>query len=113
VISGGDTLLLGERLKQLREEAGLTQQQLANMVNLSQQTIGHYEVNRSEPNVKTIELFARIFNTSTDYLLGLSDTNHPDDVQNKLDLSSLNLPKEALKEIENFTEFMKQKYKNK
>jgi transcriptional regulator with XRE-family HTH domain len=110
---GGDILLLGERLKLLREEAGLTQQQLASMVNLSQQTIGHYEVNRSEPSIKTIELMARIFSTSTDYLLGLSDIKHPNDTQNKLDLSSLNLPKEAIKEIENFAEFMRQKYKDK
>lgn len=83
------------------------------MINLSQQTIGHYEVNRSEPSIKTIELFARIFNTSTDYLLGLSDTKHPNEIQNKLDLSSLNLPKEAIKEIENFAEFIRQKYKDK
>ena len=106
-------MLLGERLKLLREEAGLTQQQLASMLNLSQQTIGHYEVNRSEPSIKTMELLARIFNTSTDYLLGLSDIEHPNDMQNKLDLSSLNLPKEAIKEIENFMEFMRQKYKDK
>lgn len=104
--------MLGERLRQLREEAGLTQIQLAKMVNLSQQTIGHYEVNRSEPNIKTLELLAGILSTSVDYLLGLSDIRHPNhDVPDDLNVILSDLPLEARKEIEHYLEFIREKYK--
>ncbi len=42
--------MLGKRLKELRELKGLTQQELAGIMNLSQQTIGHYEVGRAKPD---------------------------------------------------------------
>jgi len=62
--------MIGKRLKELREEKGITQEQLGKLVNLSQQTIGHYEVNRAKPDIETIEKLAEYFNVSTDYLLG-------------------------------------------
>ncbi len=62
--------MLGNRLKKLREEKKLTQEQLGQLVDLSQQTIGHYEVNRAKPDLETIQRFAEIFNVTTDFLLG-------------------------------------------
>ena len=65
--------VLGKRIKELRELKGLTQEQLAKLVNLSQQTIGHYEVNRANPDLETLEKFVKIFDCSFDYLFGNSD----------------------------------------
>jgi len=65
--------MLGKRLKKLREQFGYTQQQLADLVSLSQQTIGHYEVGRADPDIDTLKLFADIFGTTADYLLGRTD----------------------------------------
>lgn len=65
--------IFGQRLKKLREEAGYTQQQLAKLVSLSQQTIGHYEVGRAKPDADTLEMFADIFGTTVDYLLGRTE----------------------------------------
>ena len=83
------------------------------MVNLSQQTIGHYEVDRAEPSVKTLEQFARLFNTTSDYLLGLSEARYPKELLEAYsvaeDLSEL--PESARKEIADFTEYVKLKYK--
>ncbi|NLX71504.1 MAG: helix-turn-helix transcriptional regulator [Clostridiales bacterium] len=47
---------MGKRLKELRELKGLTQQELAGIMNLSQQTIGHYEVGRAKPDADTLNL---------------------------------------------------------
>lgn len=65
--------MLSKRLKTLREEKGLTQQQLADVVNLSQQTIGHYEVGRANPDTITLQKLADILDCTVDYLLGRSD----------------------------------------
>ncbi|MGE5582232.1 MAG: helix-turn-helix domain-containing protein [Bacillota bacterium] len=105
--------LLGKRLKELREERKMSQKQLGAMVNLSQQAIGHYEVDRVEPNIKTLELFARIFNTTSDYLLGLSDSRYPKELINAGSAAEdlTGLPETAQNEIEDFKEFVKGKYK--
>ena len=105
--------LLGKRLKELREERNLSQKQLADLVNLSQQTIGHYEVERAEPGIKTLEMFARIFHTSTDYLLGLSNSRYPREILNATGIAEdlSDLPETARKEIEDFKEFVREKYK--
>ena len=47
------------------------------MVNLSQQTIGHYEVGRAKPDLETLQKLSEIFECSTDYILGKSDDPHP------------------------------------
>ena len=65
-------------MKSLREEKDLTQEQLAKLVNLSQQTIGHYEVDRAKPDLETLNKLAEIFNCSIDYILGRSNIRHPE-----------------------------------
>lgn len=65
--------MFGKRLQALRESARLTQKVLAQKVNLSQQTIDHYEKGRSNPSIETINQLANIFGVSTDYLLGRTE----------------------------------------
>lgn len=65
--------MFGRRLQILREQNEMTQEQLAKLVSLSQQTIGHYEKGRANPSMETVILLAQLFNVSTDYLLGLTD----------------------------------------
>jgi len=59
-----------ERLKQLRVEAKLTQQQMAEAFNIKQPTYAQWETGRTKPKGETLEKFADFFNVSTDYLLG-------------------------------------------
>lgn len=59
-----------ERLKQLRVEAKLTQQQMAEAFNIKQPTYAQWETGRTKPKGETLERFADFFNVSTDYLLG-------------------------------------------
>lgn len=65
--------MFGNRLKQLRTENGLTQQDLADILKVSPSTIGMYEQNRRDPDTNTIKSLAVHFSVSTDWLLGLTD----------------------------------------
>jgi transcriptional regulator with XRE-family HTH domain len=59
-----------ENLKMLREEAGLSQQKLADQLGLTQQSVHGYENSEYEPDITTMKLIADFFNTSVDYLIG-------------------------------------------
>ncbi len=59
-----------DRFKQLREEAKLTQIQLADKLGISKGTIGNYESGIRKPRLEDLECIADFFNVDTDYLLG-------------------------------------------
>ena len=61
------------KLKELRQQFGLTQNKLAEKLNISRSTIAMYETNASEPDFATVEKIAELFNVSVDYLLGRED----------------------------------------
>ena len=62
----------GSRLRELRLEKKLTQQQLSEMLGLSQSSIAYYEKSKKEPSLITLLQLAKFFNISLDYLVGLS-----------------------------------------
>ncbi|PKL00040.1 MAG: XRE family transcriptional regulator [Tenericutes bacterium HGW-Tenericutes-1] len=64
--------MLKNRLKQEREKRDLSQRELSQMINVSQQTIGSWETGRTEPNSDTLQQLANFFGVSVDYLLGRS-----------------------------------------
>ena len=65
--------IIGERIKELREQAGENQEELGEMIFSSQTAISLYENGRIKPNVDTIAAIAKHYNVSADYLLGLTD----------------------------------------
>ena len=66
-------IILGERLKELREERGLTQRQLAEQLGINSVTYLHYEKEQREPPLALLADFAKFYNVSVDYLLGLKE----------------------------------------
>lgn len=72
--------MLPERLKNLRKEASLTQQQLANIVGTTQQNIGFWETGRQHPKNPSLVKLANYFNVTTDYLLGKTDIKNSSDI---------------------------------
>ena len=62
-----------KRLKDLREDHDLTQEQLSKMLNISQRTYSYYETGGRSVPVEIICDLANIYQTSTDYILGLTD----------------------------------------
>ena len=63
----------GERLKELREEKGISQMELSKATGLSQSAIARWELNKSEPTGSALITLAQYFNESIDYLLGLKE----------------------------------------
>lgn len=61
------------RLKELRENKGITQKQLSEETGMSFQSISFYEHGEREPGVKVLISLADYFNVSIDYLVGRSD----------------------------------------
>lgn len=69
--------MVGNRLKLLREEADMGQQDLCNLLNIEQSTLANYENNRRTPKLDILLKIAKCLNVSTDYLLGLTNQKAP------------------------------------
>ena len=65
--------MIGKRLKKLRNEKGISQEELANILKLSRSTYAQYEIDRRIPEYGTLEKLADYYNVSLDYLVGRSD----------------------------------------
>ena len=70
--------MTGERIKKLRKEKGLTQEQLGNLLGVKKSAIAKYENNRVE-NLKkdTIQKLSEIFDVPASYFLGIDESNQP------------------------------------
>ena len=62
-----------ERLKELRQEKRLSQDALAEILDISQTGISYWELGVRRPTSDFIIAIAKYFNVTTDYLLGVSD----------------------------------------
>ena len=66
-----------ERLKELREDNDYTQQKIADMLYINRRTYSAYETGVNNLPVEILVKLANIYNTSTDYILGLTDKTEP------------------------------------
>jgi len=64
---------LAERLKELRKERSLRQEQVAVAVDISMSAYCNYEQGKREPTASVLERMADYYDVSVDYLLGRSD----------------------------------------
>ena len=60
----------GDRLKELRKSKKLTQVQVSEMIDVQQGTYSRWENGTLEPNLEAVVKLAKLFDTTTDYLLG-------------------------------------------
>ena len=65
--------MIGRYLKELRKKKGLSQQDLANLLNVSKQTVSNWENDNIQPSIEMLVRLSKIFGVTTDYLLGLED----------------------------------------
>lgn len=65
--------IFGIRLKEVREDKKISQTKLALDLNIDQSQISKIELGKIEPNLDLIRKFARYFNVTADFLLGLED----------------------------------------
>ena len=68
-MQGGDGMELGKQIKMHRHEAELSQEELANRVYISRQTILNWENDKSYPDVNSLVLLSEIFQISLDKLI--------------------------------------------
>lgn len=68
---------LGKRLKYLRTRLDLKQKDVAKKLNIQQPTYNYYENDKRLPDINTIKKMCCFFNTSADFLLGLSNNATP------------------------------------
>lgn len=61
---------IGSRIAFLRDQRGLTQEELATSLGISRAALSHYEKNRREPDTETLSKVADLFQVSLDYLAG-------------------------------------------
>lgn len=63
-------MTFGTRLQQIRKAAGLSQEQLADLINMSRQAISKWETDQATPDIEKVSLLCEIFKISADELLG-------------------------------------------
>ena len=73
-------MTLGQKIKKLRIEKGLTQKDLADQVHVTFQTVSKWEKDENEPDVSTLRELAKLFGCSMDYLLSEDETETPEEV---------------------------------
>lgn len=96
--------MLGDKIKKLRESMKITQQELANQLDISQSTIGMIEGNKRPAGRKTLVKLADFFNVSIDYLLGENTEEskiYTNKNENLTEKEKLDIEKEAQKMIDN------------
>ena len=66
--------MLNERIRELRNAAGISQVELAEKLGVSKQSVSNWENDNIQPSIEMLVKIARTFNVSTDFLLG--EDNH-------------------------------------
>ena len=61
------------RLKELRKERGISQVEIAKILNMSKMAVSHWEKGNSEPSIEQLKVLAQFFDVSIDYLVGFID----------------------------------------
>lgn len=67
-------MVFGERLKALRTQMGHSQKSLADILGVTSQQVYRWEVGENRPTAENVADVARKLGTTTDYLLGLTET---------------------------------------
>ena len=70
-------IILFERVRDLREDNDYTQKQIADILKIHQTTYSDYEIGNLNIPVDVLIKLAKLYNTSTDYILGLTDEMKP------------------------------------
>ncbi len=65
-----------DRLRELREQHGWSQRELARLCGFGEAQVRKYESGQTDPSATYLKLIANRLNVSTDYLLGITDNPH-------------------------------------
>ncbi len=75
--------MLSDKIKALRKEHNMTQNDLAQRLNVAQGSVAMWETDKRTPDVDMLKKISACFNVSVDYLIGNQNENISDDSSNK------------------------------
>lgn len=104
--------MFAARLKELRTTARWTQRQLAVKARLSPGAIALYETGQRHPNIDMIITLARLFNVSTDYLLGLTELKDPAEIRGRIVMDLDGLTVGSVLKLEQYKEALLEDQEN-
>lgn len=99
------------RIKLLREEKGMTQQELADKIDGAKSTVAMYEKEDRKPSLEVLIKLSEIFDCSIDFILGKSNIRKPENINfannNGLNIDGLN--DEQVEELKKQVEYFRWK----
>lgn len=81
-------MTFGEKLKDARKEAGLSQEQLAQKLSVSRSAVAKWESDKGMPDVNNLKAMAQLLNISVDYLLDEDEKLSFNETKEAIDLDS-------------------------
>lgn len=94
--------MIGERLAELRKLNGDTQESMAEKLHISKGAIRTYEQERNRPSYETLIAICKLYGTSADYLLGLTDIDPSDEARKQCQ----RLTEEEQNEMHRYEEYL-------
>lgn len=99
---------LSERIKKLRLEKDLTQEEFGKLFGIVKSTVSLYENGKSTPDDELKKNIAQYFNCTLDYLMGVSGTRNPYEIQTiAAHHDGDDWTEEELSDIEKFKEYVR------
>lgn len=99
-------MMIGERLLDLRKDAGLTQDELADILNTNKHSISAYERGKNEPPDSMKIAIANYFKVSVDYLVGLTDNPYPYNNKHRIIKLPADFPDESVNSLRDYIDFL-------
>ena len=78
------TCKVGEKIRQLRLQHKITQEQLADRLGVSYQSVSRWENGVTYPDIELLPAIAKYFSVSLDYLLGQDDTEKRKQIKKRI-----------------------------
>ena len=103
--------MIGERLLDLRKDAGLTQDELAAILKTNKHSISAYEREKNEPPDSMKIAIAKYFEVSIDYLLGLTDNPYQYSNNHRIIKLPSDFPDEYMGSLKDYIDFLIYKHK--
>ena len=81
-------MTFGEKLKQARKEAGLSQEQFAEKMSVSRSAVAKWETDKGMPDVNNLKIMAQLLDVSVDYLLDEDEKLSFNETKEAIDIDS-------------------------
>ena len=103
---------IGEKIKKLRQENGITQEDLAKQLGVSFQAVSRWENSTTYPDITMLPIIANMFDVTIDYLLDMDSYKKDEELKKIIEKDDVLFNKGKTKEREKILENVLKKYPN-